>query len=80
MAPTIRIREGVNELLMERFGCSTSGEVAKNIGVSGSAWSRAVRGKSIPGPKLAGLLLQIDGLGFDDLFEVRTEETDRKSA
>ncbi|WP_219536679.1 hypothetical protein [Nonomuraea guangzhouensis] len=77
MAPTIRIREGVNDLLMKRFGCSTSREVAKNIGVNEATWSRAIRGISTPGPKLSGLLLQIDGLGFEDIFEVRTEETDR---
>ncbi|MGW4406582.1 hypothetical protein ACWEJ6_21310 [Nonomuraea sp. NPDC004702] len=70
MAPTIRIRQGVNDLLMKRFKCSTSREVAERVGVNEATWSRAVRGLSSPGPKLFGLLLQIDGLKFGDIFEV----------
>ncbi|MET9339209.1 hypothetical protein [Nonomuraea sp. NPDC003804] len=73
-APAIRIREGVDELLKQRFECSTSRGVAERIGVHEATWSRAVRGVSAPGKKLAALLLQIDGLRFDDIFEVHTGE------
>lgn len=79
MAPTIRIREGVNDLLMKRFKCATSREVAVRVGVNEATWSRAVRGLASPGPKLFGLLLKIDGLKFDDLFEV-CDVPERKSA
>lgn len=79
MPPTIRIRQGVNDLLMKRFECDTSREVAENVGVNEATWSRAIRGISAPGPKLFGLLLQLDGLDFADIFEV-CDEPERKSA
>lgn len=79
MAPTIRIREGVNDLLMKRWECGTSRQVAERVGVNEATWSRAVRGLSSPGPKLFGLLLCIEGLKFADIFEVR-DVPDRESA
>lgn len=79
MAPTIRLRDGVNELLKDRFKCSTDDAVAEHIGIHPSTWSRAHRGVAVPGRKLSELLLQIDGLGFDDLFEVHTGEPVRES-
>lgn len=79
-APAIHIREGVDELLKQRFGCSTSREVAKHIGVHEATWSRAIRGVSAPGKKLAKRLLQIDGLRFDDIFEVHTGEPKQEPA
>lgn len=80
MAPTIRLRAGVNDLLKEHFKCATNGAVAERIGVDASTWSRAIRGRAIPGPKLAEQLLKIEGFTFDDLFEVHTGEPRRDSA
>lgn len=80
MAPTIRLRDGVNELLKERFNCSTDGAVAEHIGIHPSTWSRAIRDRAIPGPKLSELLLALDGLSFDDLFELHLDEPMRESA
>ncbi|MEO3869427.1 hypothetical protein ABGB18_11395 [Nonomuraea sp. B12E4] len=80
MAPTIRLRQGVNEKLKKHFNCSTDGAVAKHIGVNASTWSRAVRRVAVPGPKLSDALLSIDGFGFEDLFEIHMGEPERESA
>jgi transcriptional regulator with XRE-family HTH domain len=76
----IRLREGVNDLLKTHFDCTTSREVARHIGVDESTWSRAIRGRSVPGPKLSELLLQIEGVSFGDLFEINPDELDQEAS
>jgi hypothetical protein len=74
MPTTVRLREGVNDLLKKRFSCSTDWQVAQRVGINKSQWSRVLRGECLPGAKLQDLLLGIDGLSFNDLFEVVVEE------
>lgn len=71
MAPTIRLRDGVNKRLKERFNCSTDTALAEVVGIDQSQWSRVTRGISSPGPTFQAQLLALDtGMTFDELFEV----------
>jgi transcriptional regulator with XRE-family HTH domain len=76
MAPTIRLREGVNTRLRKMFDCTTDGAVAEVLGIDASQYSRVYNERSSPGPNfVARLLIATDGKAtFDDLFEVVEEK------
>ena len=76
MAPTVRLRRGVNARLREMFGCSTDGAVAEVLGIDASQFSRVYNGKSSPGPNFtARLLIATEGHAkYEDLFEVVDDE------
>ena len=82
LAPTIRLREGVNDRLKREFGCTTDAALAAHMGIDASHWSRVTRHRSAPGPGLqAQLLIACTGIAsFDELFEVVDDSMDRKTA
>lgn len=79
MPPAIGLREGVNEQLKTHFGVSTDGEVANRIGIDPATWSRVIRGVSLPGRKLLDLLLNIEGIEFNDITELVIHPPERQS-
>lgn len=81
MAPTIRLRRGVNTRLRKMFDCATDGAVAEVLGIDASQFSRVSTWSSSPGPNfVARLLIATDGqAAFDDLFEVVEEKDAARS-